>query len=342
MTTLTARTPMTAMTTAKETTVSAPGKVILIGEYAVLHGHQAIVAAVDRRAVGRFVAGAAPATPLVKRVVEAVRAYLLEAGGVPPDGAPEIDSAALFAGDRKLGLGSSAAVAAAAVGAMLEASGCDVEYTQALAFALAHRAHRAYQGGVGSGADVAAATYGGIVCYARRDDETEAAVYPIDLPDGLEVIVFATATPSSTVEHTRVVLAWLDYDRTARSARLAEIGGCAADFLSACAKNDAGAAIDAAARANALLAAMGRDIDLPIVTPAFAAAADLAASLGGAAKPSGAGGGDVGVAFLTDPAAAETFRARAPHLGLEILSIRTGARGLCREPSGPERPHVEE
>src|SRR5262249_44534626 len=117
------------MMTANETTVSAPGKVILIGEYAVLHGHPAVVAAVDRRVTGRFVPGGAPATALVKHVVETVRAYLLEDGGTPPDGAPELDSRALSSEAGKLGLGSSAAVAAAGVGAMLEASGCDLEYT---------------------------------------------------------------------------------------------------------------------------------------------------------------------------------------------------------------------
>jgi hypothetical protein len=84
----------------------------------------------------------------------------------------------------------------------------------------------------------------------------------------------------------------------------------------------------------------GRDILVPMAVEepsVIAAAAKLAEELGGAAKPSGAGGGDVGVAFLTDHGAAETFRQRAAHLGLEILSIRTGASGLRREPSDSER-----
>src|SRR4249920_3072469 len=119
---------------AKETAVSAPGKLFLIGEYAVLHGYHAVVAAVDRRVTGRFVPEAAPATPLVENVVEAVRAYLVEDGASPPAGAPVLDSRALSSNAGKLGLGSSAAVAAAGVGAMLEASGCDIEYTQGLAF----------------------------------------------------------------------------------------------------------------------------------------------------------------------------------------------------------------
>ena len=323
---------------AKDTTVSAPGKLFLIGEYGVLHGHHAVVAAVDRRVTGRFVPGAAPATPLVDKVVEAVRAYLLEDGGTPPDGAPELDSSALASDAGKLGIGSSAAVAAAGVGAMLEAAGCDVEYTQALAFRLAHRAHRAFQGGLGSGADVAAAVYGGVLSYARRDGDVD--VQPLDLPSGMEIIVFSTGTPSSTVDRLRALETIAESDRAARQQRYAALGKIAADFVVGCANDDARAVVDAAGRANAQLSALGDLIGLPIVTPALAAAAKLAEELGGAAKPSGAGGGDVGVAFLTDRAAAETFRQRAAHLGLEILSIRTGADGLRREPSGQERNDV--
>jgi hypothetical protein len=40
--------------------VSAPGKMMIAGEYAVLHGAEALVAAVDRRAFARFRSGAAP------------------------------------------------------------------------------------------------------------------------------------------------------------------------------------------------------------------------------------------------------------------------------------------
>ena len=326
------------MTTDKPTDVSAPGKVFLIGEYAVLEGHHAVVAAVDRRVTGRFVAAGVPATPLVKNIVDAVHAYLLEDGGTPPAGAPVLDSSALASEAGKLGLGSSAAVAAAGVGAMLETAGCDIEYTQELAFRLAHRAHRAAQGGRGSGADVAAAIYGGVVSYARREDGVD--VQPIDLPPGIEVIVFSTGTPSSTVDHVRALETQAAKDPAACRQRLGALGALAADFVVACANEDARGVVDAAVRANAQLAALGDLIGLPIVTPAVAEAARLAESLGGAAKPSGAGGGDVGVAFLTDRGAAETFRERAAHLGLEILSIRTGADGLRREPSDPERNEV--
>ncbi len=319
--------------------VSAPGKVFLIGEYGVLDGHAAVVAAVDRRVTGRFVAGASPSTPLIKEVIESVRAHLDEAGAALPDGAPQIDSAALSSAAGKLGLGSSAAVAAAGVGAMLTAARCDIEYARGLSFLLAERAHRAAQGGRGSGADVAAAVHGGIVYYARRGSQVDAE--PLELPAGVELIVFSTGTPSSTVDHVRALESYAQKEPAHYKARLIEIGALARDFTAACVDDVAPLVVEAVARAHTELEALGREIGLPVVTPALAAAANLAAELGGAAKPSGAGGGDVGVAFLTDRGAAETFRQRAPHLGLEILSIRTGADGLRREPPGPEGNHVQ-
>ena len=326
------------MKTDAKTTVSAPGKLFLIGEYGVLDGHCAVVTAVDRRVIGRVVPGATPATPLVEQIAEAVRAYLADDGGAMPDGVPVLDSSALAANGSKLGLGSSAAVAAAGVGALLEAAGCDIEYTQTLAFTLADRAHRAAQGGRGSGADVAAAIHGGVIYYARRGNTAD--VQPLELPDAVELIVFSTGTPSSTVDHVRALQAYAAGQPDPCRRRLAALGAIAANFAVACGDDDAGKVVDAVRQANTVLGALGGEIGLPIVTPALAGAARLAEELGGAAKPSGAGGGDVGVAFLTDRGAAETFRQRAPHLGLEILNIATGAHGLCREPSGPERNHV--
>jgi len=319
--------------------VSAPGKLFLIGEYAVLAGGTAVVAAVDRRVIGRFVPGAAPATPLVKHVVDAVRAHLLEAGETPPDGAPVLDSAALSTDAGKLGLGSSAAVAAAGVGAMLEAAGRNIEQDRDLVLGLADRAHRAAQGGRGSGADVAAAIHGGVIRCARIGDKFD--VQPLGLPRDLEIVVFSTGTPSSTVDHLKALEAFAENDRGLYQLRLRGIGELALEIVSCWAAGDVKQIASLTRFTNNQLHALGVEIGMPIVTPPLAAAAKLAEELGGAAKPSGAGGGDVGVAFLTDRGAAETFRQRAPHIGLEILSIRTGASGLRREPSARERNHVE-
>lgn len=312
------------------TVVSAPGKLFLIGEYAVLDGGTAVVAAVDRRAIGRFVPGSLPSSPLVEEAVRLARAHLTaNGGGVLAPGAAEIDTSALASTGGKLGLGSSAAAAAVAVGAALQAGGHDPESELAVSFALAERAHRNAQGGRGSGADVAAAVYGGIIAY-RRSEHAPAGIRELSPLLGLEIVVFHAGVPHATVDAIRAVEALAARDRPRYERHITEISGAADAFLTAWEASDVTGVIEAADAAGNALAALGPAADLPIVMLPFARAAALARELGGAAKPSGAGGGDVGVAFLTGQDAAATFRARAPHIGVEILSIRTAARGLGR------------
>lgn len=311
-------------------TITAPGKLFFAGEYGVLHGGTAVVAAVDRRVFARFVPGATASTPVVAEAIAAVRTHCQESGASLPDGSPEIDSASLSEAGRKLGLGSSAAVAAAAVGVLLEAAGFDAEAETSLIFTLADRAHRASQGGRGSGADVAAAVLGGVIAYTRPEVGTPSmrALVP---PAHITPVVVSTGTPSATVGHVMDVERLAARDPGAHARRLREIRRAADAFLQGYEAGDAPALLQAVGAAHDALAALGRDADLPIVTPALEAAARLARELGGAAKPSGAGGGDVGVAFFSDPDSAEAFRSRVAPLNLQILSIITGARGLGRQ-----------
>ena len=309
---------------------SAPGKLFLAGEYAVLAGGTAVVAAVDRRAVARFVPRATPSSPLIAEAVKAVHQHC-EVHALPlVDGAPEVDSSALNENGRKLGLGSSAAATVAAVGALLEATGHDLHGWRPVALALSMRAHRAAQGGRGSGGDVAAAFFGGVIAYSRpRGDRP--AVRPLpDIVPG-ELVVFGAGGPIATVDHLAAVERLAARDPEVHARRLREIAEAADAFIAAHEKSDVEALIDAVFRSNQALDALGRAADLPIVTPALALAATVALELGGAAKPSGAGGGDVGIAFFPDPDSAGAFRARASKLNLPILSIKTGAPGLTRQ-----------
>jgi len=240
-----------------------------------------------------------------------------------------IDSASLSEDGRKLGLGSSAAVAAAATGALLEAAGLPVETDPETLFALADAAHRASQEGRGSGADVAAAVLGGVLAFAR-DAGGKASFRRLEARPAFEPVVISTGAPSVTVDHVRAVERLAARDPRTHARRLQEIRHAATAFLRAYEGADVAALLVAVAAANTALEGLGRAADLPIVTPPLAAAAALAREMGGAAKPSGAGGGDVGLAFFPDPDAAHGFRRRAAELDLRILGIKTGARGLAR------------
>ena len=132
----------------------APGKVVALGEYAVLDGAPAVVLALDRyveAAIGPSADGACRLTTRAAEVVErqfapgeASGAPLIDlvAAAVEPPLAwvATIDSQALFSGSSKLGLGSSAAVLCAwagAFGAFARSSGRPGAATAS------RRAHRA-------------------------------------------------------------------------------------------------------------------------------------------------------------------------------------------------------
>jgi phosphomevalonate kinase len=84
------------------------------------------------------------------------------------------------------------------------------------------------------------------------------------------------------------------------------------------------------------LAELGKAAGVKIVTPVFERAAALARELGGDAKPSGAGGGDIGVALFATPEGAALF-ARACEPALSVLDVSLAHSGVYRR-SGEEPP----
>jgi len=107
--------------------------------------------------------GQPSASPLIASIVDEVEKWLREKdGGKEMGGARlRVDSSALFSSDRrKSGLGSSAAVTAGLVYALLHAGGRRPDPGDPEVLALAIRAHRRSQGGAGSGYDVSCSIHG--------------------------------------------------------------------------------------------------------------------------------------------------------------------------------------
>jgi phosphomevalonate kinase len=275
--------------------VIAPGKLVLTGAYAVLEGAPAIVAAVDRYAV---VDTAAP---------------------------DEIETRDLHDGSgQKLGLGSSSAALVASLGARVALRGDDLRDATVRAglFRAAREAHARAQGG-GSGADVAAAVHGGVLRYSVNvRDAREALVRAVRLPAGVVWAAFWSGTSARTsdlVARVRVLRA-REPNALSDLHRLAVVAAGCVDtddtrgFV--CAARDYGRALDA----------LGRSADAPIVPPAFAELAAMAAQEGAAFLPSGAGGGDVAV-WLSSAAPSPLFAARAEALSMRPLPLRLDSDG---------------
>jgi len=281
-----------------ETRVRAPGKLVLTGAYAVLAGAPAIVMAVDRYAVAD--ASSTPAD---------VRALHDETG-------------------RKLGLGSSAAATVAQLGARALAKGDDPRdpAVRDRLFRAARAEHARAQGG-GSGVDVAASVYGGVLRYAI--DGHEASIRATDLPRGLVYVSYWSGTSARTSE----LRARVDALR-ARGPHpvFDELHSAASEAAAAIDRSEAGGFVRAAREFGAALDALGRAADAPIVPPAFAELASFAAREDSCFLPSGAGGGDVGLWLgCSFPSAAFSERARA-------CAMRSLALSVDRDGVKPDSP----
>jgi phosphomevalonate kinase len=319
----------------------APGKLVALGEYAVLDGAPAVVLALDRyveAAIGpsddgvcrltvraadvverRFAPGATSGAPLVDLVTSTVAA--------PFAWAATIDSQVLFAGSTKLGLGSSAAVLcawAAAFNAFARSRGVSVPEPRVADLI---DLHRRFQGGKGSGLDVAASYTGGAITFTLAASGMP-QIGSVRLPNSVGFAgIFAgrSASTPGLVAHYR---AWRrDRPREAeallrRMTALAE-AGCAA-----LRGGDAAAWLDAFAAYGRGLQELGEAIGAEIVTAEHREIGAEAARHGVAYKVSGAGGGDLGLACAADSGKLEAFRKSVGDRGFRVINVSLAEHGL--------------
>lgn len=311
---------------------TAPGKLFLAGEWVVLRGAPALVAAVDRMvridaepggrtltvesvAEGRTWSGDAAASDREPGDVGAVLAVWRRLGPVPAR--VTVDSGAFLIGERKLGLGRSAATIAAAVLAHRALRAAPVDPAALLADALAANAD--FQDGQGSGADVAAAVYGGVVTAERRHGELTVARHA--LPEGAQLLAGWTGESAAT---TPLVAA---FSAMPTPPVFADLTTAARAAAAAVAAGDLDALRDAIDRSGDLLARLGDETGLPIVTPALARLVDAARRAGAVAKPSGAGGGDCGIALAPTPTVAAAVRAAWRDVGILPVDVTVAPAG---------------
>lgn len=290
--------------------VFAPGKLVLTGAYAVLDGAPAIVLATNRGAFADTGRTSPTATPEVRAAL----------GDVP---APHVDASSLFLGARKLGLGASAAIVVASLGARDAERGVDLAEPRAkdALFARARAAHAAAQGG-GSGVDVAASVYGGVLEY-----RIDAPVVRTTLPAGLSWNVMACATSAKTAELRDMVAGLGTKDLAAYRSSMGELSEIAIDASRAVGEGNRERLLDAIRRTALALARLGDVASAPIVPPELRILSKLAVEEGAAFCVSGAGGGDVAI-FAGSAPPSVAFLSRAKTLGLFPLDTSLDEKGV--------------
>lgn len=351
---------------------SAPGKVVLWGEYAVLEGAPAVVLAVNRyarcklQAAGRMpeqdaAAQAPAAAPRGVRgdagqmpnrrgirpasrwrfIAQGFNAPVAEFEQLPASPPSEpgatlawhvlrqfdaadlppislcMDTRAFFAGERKLGLGSSAALCVALEGAWAALAGGEPDYARAL------NAHRQHQGNRGSGIDVAASFFGGSL---RLQDAR-----PEPCPDALVhrcfIWVGEAAQTATKLDGFRAYL------RRGERTALAALAQCSEQLC------DRPSLPRLAAYAQALKG-LDEAARLGIYSTPHLALEQLADSQGLIYKPCGAGGGDLGMAVAASARRLAPFKAAAKAAGFAILNLRMAERGIRWRQSAPEAARI--
>ncbi len=310
---------------------SAPGKLVLAGEYAVLAGAPAVVAAIDRRVTCRISARerggwsfrsqgfearssyarhALPTAPGDPATLahHALRRLGMDPGSLPAHLDFEIDSRPCFQGTAKLGLGSSAAATVAVAAALSALGGVEYALPQLLAI------HRDLQGGSGSGLDVAASFHGGVIRYQAG------AARRMQLPADIRSVFVYAGWSTETRDLVQRFDRWRGDGGPPELRRLVEcahaVAEPAAPFLEALATY-----VDA-------LDALDRAAGIGIVSEPHRLATMLARRHGALYKPCGAGGGDMGVALSKDADALRRFAASATEAGMQVVDASIDPAGV--------------
>jgi phosphomevalonate kinase len=321
---------------------SAPGKIMLAGEYAVLDGAPAICMAIDRRAhvsirssaadyhsvlapghsqtVGRFRANDAGIEWLEGEAEFALLAAVWKNVALLPaenlsivlDSNEFIDAAS----SNKIGIGSSAALTVALTAALdlVADARCSVHRVAALA-------HREFQGGRGSGADVACSLTGGIIEYRIGDAPDRA----LQWPDGLAFALLWSGVAASTSDKLRKLA------KADSSATRARLFAAAESVANAWRQDQAADIVAALATYTSTLGDFNIDHELGIFDAGHAALVSSAASSDVVYKPCGAGGGDLGVAIGTDETALASFVTVAEARGFRCLPLAIETTGLRQD-----------
>ncbi|MFD1453718.1 phosphomevalonate kinase [Oceanobacillus sojae] len=348
--------------------VKIPGKLTVAGEYAVLENDQKLVV----MAVNRFVYAALEQSDenrlsllnygltdlewewtghkvsvksydsrirFVENAITVVYTYLREHNITLKPCRLSVRSELDDTSGSKYGLGSSAAVVTAVVSAILKRF-LPYEPSKQLIFKLASISHVITQGN-GSGADVAASSYGGLLQYssfqadwllrAYNDVDTITklaesywpyfTVKSIKLPATIHMCIGWTGSPAFTSSFISKFRDLKDSNPSQYEQFLSESRVAVSNFLNGVTYADPVQIIEGIRLNRRALAELGRNGGVDVETPALTDLCDLAEQHGGVGKPSGAGGGDCGIAFLPSEEKAEQLKNAWKKAGIKPLDL---------------------
>ena len=345
---------------------TAPGKVVLLGEYSVLEGGVALAMAVDRKvrvqirrkSTGDCTVCAPKLSPnpvcfdlaengnirwsedknasghqffdILQSVVDTLSKEGVLRFQTQPHFDIDLDSTALHLNDPSectIKLGLGSS--AALTVALAQAL---VEYTGQSRWALDRwlpaliEAHRRFQGDQGSGIDVAASLHGGLITYQWINKRPSAN--HLRLPSGLQFVFVWSGQSASTRKLLQRLRSWRDRHGVDYTKCVDGLRSISSSAIEAIRQGNSIAFLAAVDRFASALADLGTLAGLEIFNEAHQDLLDMAKKSGLVYKPCGAGGGDLGVAMGVESENAKQFAELVKSSGYQTIDIALNPEGV--------------
>lgn len=347
----------------------APGKLILLGEYAVLEGVPALVTAVDRLAevvlqttnadhciieapdigisrlpftfdgTGKVTFIETVEDETLKKlsflltVIEEVQELFGSNLYSVPSFELSLNTSQFFNAEKqKLGLGSSAAVTAALLSVLCQFRNkdFDIEKQRERIFKISLQIHRKAQNNIGSGIDIAATVFGGVLKYKIMDKtyNTLPIHEKLTIPGDLHILFVWTGESASTTQFVRKVNEFKANQSSSFHKIIDRMQHSSTSGIKGIQQKNIDQFMQAVNQYFEAMKELGEQSKKKIVSEAHQKIHDLVAAEEGAYKPSGAGGGDIGIAFCDSAARKSSIAKKLIKSGFNIINLQLAESGV--------------
>jgi phosphomevalonate kinase len=347
-------------------TVLAPGKLIILGEYAVLEGAHALVAAVKRYAeitieqsednqnhlyfenlnisdisftfdsAGTFCfqeskqPESQERVKFVTEICQVAYQFLkkLDRSLLPFKCKLDTSQFYLDFDESKLGLGSSAALSVALYVALCKYAGySDLEKNL---FSIVLSAYHKAQGNLGSGIDIAASIFGGILDYQIKGNDFSPEYHweKLDIDRTIQFIPIWSGHSASTREFLRLLNEYRKHSEQYYRETLQRLVVLANNGCTAYREGQNDDFFKIVHDYFEQLQQLSRKSGIPIISDEHNRIAQVVMKAGGVYKPSGAGGGDLGIAFCRSDSTSKKIQQSIFDSEFDIVNLGIDTQGV--------------